>query len=110
MTTDGDPGFLTVVAATNVLGDQILLLTSHRQVAAALWLVGLCTMGRHHLLYSLSRITTRAAKPPLEAALDGTWLLVVVAPESSVILGVQIANVFPLPAVVVFRKLIVVSC
>ena len=61
-------------------------------------------MGRY--LYCIFiGITTRAAKPPLEAALDGTWLLVVVAPESSVILGVQIANVFPLPAVVHFVSL-----
>ena len=52
-----------------------------------------------------SGITTRTAKPPLDAVLDGTWLLVVVAPKSSAILGVQIANVFPLPAVVVFASL-----
>ena len=98
------PGFLTVVAATNVLGDQILLLTSHRQVAAALWLVA--SVLWVVIIYCIFiGITTRAAKPPLEAALDGTWLLVVVAPESSAILGVQIANVFPLPTVVVFASL-----
>ena len=98
------PGFLTVVAATNVLGDQISLLTSHRHVAAALWLFAFVLWVV--LIYCIFiGITTRTAKPPLDAVLDGTWLLVVVAPESSAILGVQIANVFPLPAVVIFASL-----
>ncbi len=34
------PAFLTVVAATNVLGDQISLLTSYQNVVVTLWLLG----------------------------------------------------------------------
>jgi tellurite resistance protein TehA-like permease len=49
--------------------------------------------------------TTGATKPPLTAGLDGTWLLIVVAPQSSAILGVQIAGGFSSPVIIIFASL-----
>lgn len=87
-----------------MLGDQISLLTSHQDIAAALWLAGCALWGG--LVYCLfTAFTIRAAKPSLAAGLDGTWLLIVVAPESSAILGAQIAGVFPSPEPVIFASL-----
>jgi tellurite resistance protein TehA-like permease len=98
------PGFLTVVAATNVLGDQIGLLTSYRHVAAALWLVG-CALWLGLSCCLFTAFTTRAAKPSFSAGLDGTWLLIVVAPESSAILGAGIAGAFSSPEFAIFTSL-----
>ena len=98
------PGFLTVVAGTNVLGDQISLLTSHQDIAAALWLLG-CALWIGLVYGFFAAATTRATKPSLIAGLGGTWLLIVVAPESSAILGAQIASSFSSPEIVIFASL-----
>ncbi len=99
------PGFLTVVAGTNVLGDQISLLTSHQDIAAALWFVGgVLWIGLVYCFFGA--VTTRTTKPSLTAGLDGTWLLIVVAPESSAILGAQIAGGFASPDFVMFTSLL----
>jgi tellurite resistance protein TehA-like permease len=99
------PGFLTAVAGTNVLGDQISVLTSRQDVAAALWLMG-CALWVGLVYCFFIAVTTRSTKPSLTNGLDGTWLLIVVAPESSVILGAQIAGGFSSPEIVVFASLI----
>lgn len=98
------PGLLTVVAGTNVLGDQIAQLTSHQGIAVTLWLLGWALwVGLTYCLFA--SFATRAAKPLITAGLDGTWLLIVVAPESSAILGAQIAGSFSSPKFVVFVSL-----
>jgi tellurite resistance protein TehA-like permease len=95
------PGFLTIVAGANVLGEQFSLLTSHQHVAAVLWLFASALWAG--LVYGFfAARTTRAAKPPLTAGLDGSWLLVVVATQSSAILGVKVAGVFSSPEFVIF--------
>jgi tellurite resistance protein TehA-like permease len=98
------PGFLTAVAGTNVLGDQISLLTSHQDIAAALWLGG-CALWVGLIYCVFSALATRATKPSITAGLDGSWLLIVVAPQSSAILGAQIAGVFSSPQIVIFASL-----
>jgi tellurite resistance protein TehA-like permease len=97
------PAFLTVVAGTNVLGDQISLLTSHQDIATALWLLG-CALWVGLVYCFFAAATIRATKPPLTAGLDGTWLLIVVAPQSSAILGAQIAGGFSSPEIVIFAS------
>jgi tellurite resistance protein TehA-like permease len=95
------PGFLTMVAGTNVLGDQVSLLTSQQHLAAALWLAGAALWAL--LVWGfVAAATTRAEKPSLANGIDGTWLLAVVATQSSAILGVQVAGLFPAPEHVVF--------
>ncbi len=98
------PGFLTAVAGTNVLGDQISLLTSHQDIAAALWLGG-CALWVGLTYCVFSALATRATKPSITAGLDGSSLLIVVAPQSSAILGAQIAGVFSSPQIVIFASL-----
>jgi len=87
------PSLLTVVAGTSVLGTQISLLTPYQSLAAALWLGGLgLWAGITYALFTAA--TMRPVKPPPHVSLDGTWLLVVVAPESLAILGTHVAGVF----------------
>ena len=97
-------GLLTVVAATSILGDQFVLLASNRQVAAALWIGSLALwIG---LVYAFFvAMTIRRVKPPLALALDGTWLLTVVATQAIVILATHISGEFSRPDIVVFVAL-----
>ena len=98
------PGFLTIVAGTNVLGDQISLIASRQHVAAVLW-VGASLLWLFLVYGFFVGIATRSRKPPLATGIGGTWLLVAVAPESAAILGAQTAHVFASPPAVVFASL-----
>jgi tellurite resistance protein TehA-like permease len=74
------PSLLTIVAGTCVLGNQVSLLTAHQQVAAVLW-IGAAIVWLA-LSYCPFVLTVKPAKPLLEGGLDGSWLLIVVAPEA----------------------------
>ena len=80
------PGFFTLIAGTCVLGTQTLLLTGLRPVAWALWLLGI---GLWLLvMYSFfPAVMTAENKPGLDAGLNGSWLVAVVATQSLVVLG-----------------------
>lgn len=83
-------GFLTVVAATCVLGSQYVLLARDRDTAYILWVAGgvLWTL----LMYAFfAAATVREPKPALENSLDGTWLMPVVATQSVSLLGTLVA-------------------
>jgi tellurite resistance protein TehA-like permease len=96
--------FLTVVAATSILGDQFVLLASNPQVAAALWFGSLALWIA--LVYAFFvAMTLRPMKPPLALGLDGTWLLTVVATQAIAILATHISGVFSRPDIVVFVAL-----
>lgn len=98
------PGFLTIVAGTNVVGDQISLLTSQQGVAAALWLYGTALwIGLIYCFFGVA--TARAAKPLLADGFDGSWLLITVATELAAVLGAQTAGQFPSPMPVVLASL-----
>lgn len=83
------PGFFTSVAATCVLGTQLVL---HHQAATlgfALWLFGLllwvvCT---YSVFVALS---VREDKPSLADGINGGWLIAVVATQAICILGCQV--------------------
>lgn len=82
--------FLTKPAATCVLGSQFAVLTPWMSVAKCLWFTGFALW----LILSytfLTVITVREPKPPLEAGINGAWLLVIVATESVSILGSLLA-------------------
>ena len=89
-THDRGPAFLTIVAATGVLGSQfdtfgVLtgLLPLLFWFSLALWSV---------LVYGfLSTVTVGITKPDLEHGLNGAWLLLVVATESVSVLGSLLA-------------------
>lgn len=81
---------LTIVAGTCVLGSQFAILTAWMSVAKALWFVG---VGSWIILsYTFfTVVTVRQPKPPLEAGINGVWLLTVVATESISVLGTLVA-------------------
>jgi tellurite resistance protein TehA-like permease len=97
-------GFLTVVAATSVLGSQLVILLGARGAGLALWI--LAALLWLFLIYAFfGAVTVVSPKPSLEAGLNGGWLLAVVSTESLAVLGVLVAPFAPSPAIVLFCAL-----
>jgi tellurite resistance protein TehA-like permease len=89
-------GFFTSVAATSVVGSQLLIIGGARTSATVLWYVAIALWAV--LTYSiLTILTVKAGKPSLAEGLNGGWLVAVVAPQSIVVLGTQLAGRFETP-------------
>lgn len=87
------PGFFTVVAATCVLGSQLIVVASRPDFAVVLWFVGLALW--IVIMYAFfTLITVREEKPPLEKGLNGAWLIAAVATQSVSVLGTMLAAHF----------------
>jgi tellurite resistance protein TehA-like permease len=83
-------GFFTTVAATCVLGSQLLVVGGHPRVALGLWIAGIALWAT--LTYAIFTILiTRRDKPTLVDGLHGGWLVSVVAAQSVAALGTQLA-------------------
>ncbi len=83
------PGYFTWVAASGVLGGQAQLLLGSFELARVLWLVaaGLWLL----IIYAFfAAVTLRRAKPRLDRAISGSWLLAVVATQAVALLGAQL--------------------
>jgi tellurite resistance protein TehA-like permease len=96
-------GFFTTVAATGVLGSQMLLVGQSWNGAAGLWALTIVLWAV--ITYSvLTVLTVKAEKPPLPDGINGGWLLAVVAAQSVSVLGSQLAPGFGAraPQVMVF--------
>lgn len=82
-------GFLTIIAATCILGIQLLNIEQYiislilYCIAIVLWLF--------IIYYFFTLIITKQNKPPIEHGIDGSWLLIVVSIESISILGTQLS-------------------
>lgn len=86
-------GFFTVVAATCVLGTQVLLIGGNWRAAMVLWLLGTTLWAV--LTYAIfTIITVKQTKPTLAEGINGGWLLSVVAAQSVAVLGAQLAGNF----------------
>lgn len=84
------PGFFTLIAATCVLGNQLLIVANMPRLASWFWLFAVILW--LPMMYTFfTAITVRAEKPPLEQGLNGAWLLTIVAMQSIAVLGVLIA-------------------
>jgi len=84
------PGFFTVVAATCILGNAAAVLYGAAEVGLALWFVGALLW--FALTYRiLPGLMEGEAKPPLERALNGGWLLTVVATQAVCVLACRVA-------------------
>ena len=74
-------GFFTTVAATSVLGSQIVILLQGNRIALALWFVTLFLW--LVLIYAVfAGLTVKETKPSLAEGINGGWLVAVVATES----------------------------
>lgn len=86
-------GFFTLVAGTNVLGSQFIILNSDEQTAFLLWLLGFALW--LILIYAFFAVMTlKEEKPPLEKGVNGAWLVTVVSTQSLAVLGALIAPRF----------------
>src|SRR5690349_13195612 len=96
--------FLAAVAATSVLGSACAtfsvataLLPALSVLAASLWIV---------LLYGfLAAVMLRQRKPAIRDALNGGWLLLVVATESLAVLGSYLVPRLVAPGPLIFACL-----
>jgi len=97
-------GFLTVVAATTLVGSECHLMLGANTVALALWFlaIGLWVV----LAYSwFAAIVMVDPKPPLDRGIDGSWFLLTVSTESIAILGTFVSSQLPAPEQVIFISL-----
>jgi tellurite resistance protein TehA-like permease len=84
------PGFLTVVAATCILGKQLLLIANVAPAALALWMVGALIWSALPYAF-LVAVVVRHRKPAMGQGFGGAWFLMVVATESVSSLGAWLA-------------------
>ena len=86
-------GFLTIVAGTNVLGSQFVILKSNQTVAFFLWILGLALWLL--LTYAIfTAFTVKEEKPSLEEGINGAWLLFIVSTQSVPVLGMLLVPMF----------------
>lgn len=88
------PGFLSIVAGSNVLGTQFVLIGENFQVATLLYYIGL-VLWAVLMYFFFIMITVKRIKAPFETGMNGIWLLMVVSTQSVSILGVQLAEHLP---------------
>jgi tellurite resistance protein TehA-like permease len=90
------PGFFTAVAASSVLGSEVLLISGN--VAIASLLLGITIVLWVALTYTIfTAFTVKQDKPPLEQGLTGAWLLAVVATQSVAVLAALVSRETPQP-------------
>ncbi|MEZ5323261.1 MAG: tellurite resistance/C4-dicarboxylate transporter family protein [Microthrixaceae bacterium] len=86
--------FLTVVAATNVLGSATGIVAGWWRAALVLWWVGLVVWVV--LLYTtLISVVLRQQKPAFGKGINGTWFLLTVSTESIAVLGALLHLRYP---------------
>lgn len=74
-------GFFTIVAATSVLGSQLVIVAKHETFGFALWFATLALW--LVLVYAVfTALTVKETKPSLDAGINGGWLVAVVATQS----------------------------
>jgi tellurite resistance protein TehA-like permease len=74
-------GFFTTVAATSVLGSQLVIVAKNETFGFALWFATLALWLL--LVYAVfTALTVKETKPTLDAGINGGWLVAVVATQS----------------------------
>ena len=89
------PGFFSAVAATSVLGNQLILIGAYR-LAVGLWIFGVFLW--IILTYAIfTALTIKQLKPTIDRGITGAWLLAVVATQSIALLSALLARHFGEP-------------
>ena len=84
------PAFLTMPAASCILGSQCVQLGGSGEAALVLWMLG--TLLWLLLTYAVfTSLTVKEAKPPLDQGINGGWLTMVVAAQAVSVLGATLA-------------------
>ena len=97
-------GFFTAVAATSVLGSQMVILQQSNRIAFALWMVTLALW--LVLIYAVfTALTVKETKPTLDQGISGGWLVAVVATESVSTLASLLAASTQRPDILLFVSL-----
>ena len=88
------PGFLTYVAGTCVLGTQFIIIASNFAMATILFYIG--SFAWLILIYTVFTVfTVKKDKPPINKAISGVWLLIIVSTQSVSILASQLSGHIP---------------
>ena len=83
-------GFFTTVAATCVVGSQMVVVAERHDIALVLWFVAIGLWAL--LTYAVVTIlTVKDTKPTLAEGLNGGWLVLVVSSHATAVLGAQVA-------------------
>lgn len=86
-------GFFTLVAATSVLGAQMVEIGQQTGAAIALWIAALVLLAG--LTYTIfAAFTVAERKPTLDRGVHGGWLVAVVATQGVALLGAMLAKNF----------------
>lgn len=89
------PGFFSAVAATSVMGNQLILIGAYR-LALGLWIFGIFLWVI--LTYAIfTTLTIKENKPTIDHGITGAWLLAVVATQSIALLSALLARHFGQP-------------
>lgn len=98
------PGFFTIVAATAIIGDQLLVILHSATAALALWVASLVLwIGFNYGV--LIEVTINRHKPQFQEGINGGWLISVVATQSVAELGTQLSNLFAEPSKIMLLAL-----
>lgn len=88
------PGLLTYVAGTCVLGTQFVIIAGNFLIASILLYIG--SAAWLILIYTVFTVfTVKANKPPINEAISGVWLLIIVSTQSVSILANQLTGYLP---------------
>ena len=89
------PGFLSAVAATGVMANQLILAGAF-ELALGLWIFGIFLW--IILTYAiLANLTIKETKPTIDQGITGAWLLTVVSTQSIALLSALLARHFEQP-------------
>ncbi len=84
------PGFFTIVAATGVLGTQLLFVAEALRPARLLWVLGLVLW--FVVMYAFfTAVMVRRDKPSLQTGINGAWLVAAVSTQSMSVLTTLVA-------------------
>ena len=88
------PGFLTYVAGTCVLGSQFIIIAGNYLIASILFYIG--AVAWLILIYTVFTVfTVKKNKPPINEAISGVWLLIIVSTQSVSVLASQLTGHIP---------------
>lgn len=104
------PGFLTYVAGTCVLGSQFIVIVGNYTVASLLFYIG--TAAWLFLIYAVFTVfTVKKDKPPINEAISGVWLLIIVSTQSVSVLASQLTGHIPFNTeILLFFSLVMFLC